>query len=156
MVTGTGSRSALGTIAQLLDERRAPLTPLQRRLARLGRQLSLGAAVLCLVVAATGRAAGRTAEDMAVTAISLAVAAIPESLPAVVSLSLALGAQRMARRGALIRQLPAVGTLGSVTVIASDRTGTLTEGAMSVERVWTPTCELTIAGGGTPPRALCA
>ena len=151
VVTGTGSRSALGTIAQLLDERRAPLTPLQRRLARLGRQLSLGAAVLCLVVAALGVLRGEPLEDMAVTAISLAVAAIPESLPAVVSLSLALGAQRMASRGALIRQLPAVETLGSVTVIASDKTGTLTEGVMSVERAWTPTCELTITGAGYAP-----
>ena len=110
VVTGTGYRSALGRIARLLDERRVPLTPLQRRLARLGRQLSVAAALLCLLVAGLGLLRGEPLEQMLVTAVSLAVAAIPESLPAVVSLSLALGAQRMAARGALVRHLPAVET----------------------------------------------
>jgi P-type Ca2+ transporter type 2C len=151
VVTATGADSALGAVVRLLDERRSPLTPLQRRLARLGRQLSLAAAVLCLLVAALGVLRGEPLEQMAVTAISLAVAAIPESLPAVVSLSLALGAQRMARRGALIRQLPAVETLGSVTVIASDKTGTLTEGVMAVGRAWTPAAEVALSGQGYSP-----
>jgi hypothetical protein len=87
-----------------------PLTPLQRRLGRLGRQLSVAAALLCLLVAVLGLLRGEPLEQMLVTAVSLAVAAIPESLPAVVSSSLALGAQRMAARGALVRHLPAVET----------------------------------------------
>ena len=151
VVTGTGRRSALGAIARVLDERRAPLTPLQRRLARLGRLLSVAAALLCLLVAGLGLLRGEPLEQMLVTAVSLAVAAIPESLPAVVSLSLALGAQRMAARGALVRHLPAVETLGSVTVIASDKTGTLTEGTMAVERIWTPGGEVALRGRGYDP-----
>ena len=152
VVTGTGSRSALGTIAQLLDERRAPLTPLQRRLARLGRQLSLGAAVLCLVVAALGALGGGNRSRTWRSRRSVwRLRPSRSRCQPWVRLSLALGAQRMASRGALIRQLPAVETLGSVTVIASDKTGTLTEGLMSVERAWTPTCELTITGAGYAP-----
>jgi P-type Ca2+ transporter type 2C len=151
VVTSTASRTALGQIAGLLRDRRAPLTPLQRRLARLGRQLSIAAALLCLLVAVLGVLRGEPADRMLVTAASLAVAAIPESLPAVVSLSLALGAQRMAARGALVRNLPAVETLGSVTVIASDKTGTLTEGTMAVRRLQTPDCEATVSGHGYDP-----
>jgi Ca2+-transporting ATPase len=151
IVTGTASRSALGRIARLLDERGVPLTPLQRRLGRLGRQLSVAATLLCLLVGGLGLLRGEPLEQMLVTAVSLAVAAIPESLPAVVSLSLALGAQRMAARGALVRHLPAVETLGSVTVIASDKTGTLTEGTMAVQRLWTPAAEAAVTGRGYDP-----
>jgi len=151
VVTATGTRSALGGIARMLDEHRPPATPLQRALARLGRQLSAGAALLCLLVAALGLVRGEPLGAMVVTAVSLAVAAIPESLPAVVSVSLALGAQRMAARGALVRHLPAVETLGSVTVIASDKTGTLTEGTMAVARLWTPSGEATVSGCGYAP-----
>jgi Ca2+-transporting ATPase len=151
VVTQTGARSALGGIARMLHEHRPPATPLQRALARLGRQLSVGAALLCLLVAALGLVRGEPLGAMVVTAVSLAVAAIPESLPAVVSVSLALGAQRMAARGALVRHLPAVETLGSVTVIASDKTGTLTEGTMAVTRLWTPSGEATVTGRGYAP-----
>jgi P-type Ca2+ transporter type 2C len=151
VVTATATRSALGGIARMLDEHRPPATPLQRTLARLSRQLSVGAALLCLLVAALGLVRGEPLGAMVVTAVSLAVAAIPESLPAVVSVSLALGAQRMAARGALVRHLPAVETLGSVTVIASDKTGTLTEGTMAVTRLWTPCGEATVTGRGYAP-----
>jgi P-type Ca2+ transporter type 2C len=151
VVTATGARSALGGIARMLDEHQPAATPLQRALARLGRQLSVGAALLCLLVAALGLARGEPLGAMVVTAVSLAVAAIPESLPAVVSVSLALGAQRMAARGALVRHLPAVETLGSVTVIASDKTGTLTEGTMAVARLWTPSGEAKVTGRGYEP-----
>jgi Ca2+-transporting ATPase len=151
VVTATGTRSALGGITRMLDEHRPPATPLQGSLGRLGRQLSVGAALLCLLVAALGLVRGEPLGVMVVTAVSLAVAAIPESLPAVVSVSLALGAQRMAARGALVRHLPAVETLGSVTVIASDKTGTLTEGTMAVDRLWTPSGEATVTGHGYAP-----
>ena len=137
VVTATGSASAMGQIAALMGERQG-LTPLQRRLAGVGRVLAVGAVVLSVVVLIIGLVRGQSAELMVVTAISLVVAAVPESLPAVVTLALALGARRMSARNALIRRLPAVETLGSVTVLSTDKTGTLTEGTMVVRRLWTP------------------
>ena len=149
-VTRTGAHSALGQIATGLVA--APgLTPLQRRLAALGRTLAAIVAVLCLVVMAIGLAQGQSTELMVVTAISLVVAAVPESLPAVVTLSLALGARRMSARHAIVRRLPAVETLGAITVIASDKTGTLTEGAMVAELLWTDGREVTVTGTGFAP-----
>jgi Ca2+-transporting ATPase len=135
VVTVTGAASAMGRIAGLMGTG-SGLTPLQHRLVGVGRALAAIAVVLCTVVLALGLARGESPELMVVTAISLVVAAVPESLPAVVTL--ALGARRMAVRHALIRRLPAVETLGSVTVIATDKTGTLTEGRMVVRRLWTP------------------
>ena len=137
VVTATGVNSAMGRIAALMSA--APtLTPLQRRLVGVGRTLATVAVVLCAVVMALGLARGQSVELMVVTAISLVVAAVPESLPAVVTLALALGARRMAGRSALVRRLPAVETLGSVTVLATDKTGTLTEGVMVARELWTP------------------
>jgi Ca2+-transporting ATPase len=137
VVTATGAASSMGRIAALLGGRQG-LTPLQRRLAGLGRLLAIAAVVLCLIVMTIGLARGQDPELMVVTAISLVVAAVPESLPAVVTLALALGARRMSARNALIRRLPAVETLGSVTVLGTDKTGTLTEGSMVARRLWTP------------------
>lgn len=150
-VTATGAASALGRIASLLEGRPEP-TPLQRRLAALGRILALVTLVLCLLVFGLGLIRGLPPSTMAVTAISLAVAAVPESLPAVVTLALALGARRMAARHAVVRRLPAVETLGSVTVLATDKTGTLTEGSMMVERVWTPHGTAEFTGLGYAPQ----
>ncbi|MGW4161010.1 cation-translocating P-type ATPase [Streptomyces sp. NPDC004788] len=149
-VTATGAASALGRIAALLDDRREP-TPLQRRLAALGRVLAAVTLGLCLLVFALGLARGLPLGTMAVTAISLAVAAVPESLPAVVTLALALGARRMVARHALVRRLPAVETLGSVSVLATDKTGTLTEGRMVVQHVWTPQASAELTGVGYEP-----
>jgi Ca2+-transporting ATPase len=137
VVTATGTASAMGRIAALLGGRQG-LTPLQRRLAGVGRVLAVVAVVLSVIVLVIGLARGQGAELMVVTAISLVVAAVPESLPAVVTLALALGARRMSARNALVRRLPAVETLGSVTVLGTDKTGTLTEGSMVVRRLWTP------------------
>ena len=137
VVTATGTASAMGRIAALMGGRQG-LTPLQRRLAGVGRVLAIAAVALSAVVLVIGLARGQGAELMVVTAISLVVAAVPESLPAVVTLALALGARRMSARHALIRRLPAVETLGSVTVLGTDKTGTLTEGTMVVRRLWTP------------------
>jgi Ca2+-transporting ATPase len=136
-VTATGAASAMGQVAALMTVR-SGLTPLQRRLVGVGRVLAGAAVGLCALVLALGLLRGQPVELMLVTAISLVVAAVPESLPAVVTLALALGARRMASRNALIRRLPAVETLGSVTVIASDKTGTLTEGVMLAREAWTP------------------
>jgi len=136
-IVRTGSASSLGRTAALMSER-ATTTPLQRRLAGLGRTLAIIVIILCAVVFARGLLRGEPLELMLITGISLAVAAIPESLPAVVTLSLALGARRMADRKAIVRRLPAVETLGSVTVLATDKTGTLTQGRMQVSEVWLP------------------
>ena len=149
-VTATGADGAMGRIAALLDHRRA-LTPLQHRLVGLGRWIAGLGAVLCLVVMVEGLVRGEPGELMAVTAVSLLVAAVPESLPAVVTLAFALGARRMTRRHAVLRRLPAVETLGSVTVVATDKTGTLTEGEMVVEALWTPSGEATVTGHGYAP-----
>jgi Ca2+-transporting ATPase len=135
IVTATGVDSSLGRIAALLDVG-IQTTPLQRRLAQLGRVLAVTAIALCALVMALGLLRGEPTERMVVTAISLAVAAVPESLPAVITLSLALGARAMARRHAIVRHLPAVETLGSVTVLATDKTGTLTSGRMRAETIY--------------------
>jgi Ca2+-transporting ATPase len=150
VVTATGAASAMGRIAALMSTG-SGLTPLQRRLVGVGRILAVGAVVLCAIVLVLGLLRGQPLELMVVTAISLVVAAVPESLPAVVTLSLALGARRMVARNALIRRLPAVETLGSVTVIATDKTGTLTAGTMLARLLWTPAGEASITGVGFTP-----
>ncbi|MFF8589688.1 cation-translocating P-type ATPase [Streptomyces althioticus] len=151
VVTATGPDSALGRIAGLMRAAPGP-TPLQRRLAQFGRVLAAVVVALCALVLALGLVRGQPVELMIVAAISLAVAAVPESLPAVVTLALALGARRMADRHAIVRRLPAVEALGSVTVFATDKTGTLTEGRMAAERLWTPAGEATVSGTGYEPR----
>lgn len=151
-VSRTGTDSSLGRIAALLGEQRPRPTPLQRRLSALGRTLAIAALALSAAVAVSGLLRGQPVGEMLLTGVSLAVAAVPESLPAVVTLALALGAHRMARRAAVVRSLPAVETLGSVTVLAADKTGTLTEGRMLVERLWTPGAgEATVTGSGYGP-----
>ncbi|HEU4676620.1 MAG TPA: cation-transporting P-type ATPase [Motilibacteraceae bacterium] len=145
-VSATGPASAIGQLARTVGATAAPRTPLQQRLGRLGQQIAVGAVAVCLLVAVLGVLRGQDPELMALTAVSLAVAAIPESLPAVVALSLALGAQRMARHHAIVRHLPAVETLGSVTLVASDKTGTLTQGVMRPAAAWTPSAGAELLG----------
>ncbi len=132
VVVATGMRTELGRIASLLQGVESEQTPLQRRLDRVGKQLALIGVLVALAVVVMGAIAGEDAADLVLTAISVAVAVIPEGLPAVVTFTLAIGSQRMLRRQALIRKLPAVETLGSVTVICSDKTGTLTQNRMTV------------------------
>jgi P-type Ca2+ transporter type 2C len=150
VVTATGPASAMGRIAAMLTTSTG-LTPLQRRLVGVGRMLAAAAVLLCAVVLGLGLARGQPIELMIITAISLVVAAVPESLPAVVTLSLALGARRMTARHALIRRLPAVETLGSVTVLATDKTGTLTDGMMVVRHLWTSHGDAQLTGIGYTP-----
>ncbi|MGH8869838.1 MAG: cation-translocating P-type ATPase [Actinomycetes bacterium] len=150
-VTRTGADSGLGRIAALIAAAPTRATPLQQRLIALSRVLVVAVLALAVVVLVLGLVRGRDVVDMLVVAVSLSVAAVPESLPAVVSVALALGAHRMARRSAMVRRLPAVETLGSVTVIASDKTGTLTEGRMVAEGLWTPTATYQARGAGYSP-----
>lgn len=142
LAIGTGASTELGRIAGLMRERERPMTPLQKRLASFGRWLTLAVLGICLIVLAAGLLRGEPPLLMLLTAISLAVAAIPEALPAVVTIALALGAKRMAAEMALVRRLPAVETLGSVTDICSDKTGTLTENRMRAERFILATGEM--------------
>jgi Ca2+-transporting ATPase len=132
LITETGMQTELGHIADLIQRVKREPTPLQRRLGQLGRSLALIAIVIVAVIFILGLWRGEGLRLMFLTAVSMAVAAVPEGLPAVVTIALALAAQRMLKRQALIRKLPAVETLGSVTVICSDKTGTLTQNQMTV------------------------
>jgi Ca2+-transporting ATPase len=136
VVVATGKHSEMGRLAGLLREAEAGETPLQRRMASLGRWLVMVCATICVWIFLMGVWQGIDAYPMLMIGVSLAVAAIPEGLPAAVTVCLALGVQRMHRRQAIIRRLPAVETLGSTTVICSDKTGTLTANQMTVRRIF--------------------
>ncbi|MDY0210183.1 MAG: calcium-translocating P-type ATPase, PMCA-type [Acholeplasma sp.] len=132
VVTHTGMQTEMGKIAAILDTETDDKTPLQKRLDELGKTLGIIAIIVCLVIFGLGAIQGKNLIEMFITAISLAVAAIPEGLAAIVAIVLALGTTRMSKKNAIVKKLPAVETLGSVNIICSDKTGTLTQNKMTV------------------------
>ncbi|HEY9596046.1 MAG TPA: HAD-IC family P-type ATPase, partial [Cyanophyceae cyanobacterium] len=155
LVTNTGMKTELGRIAEMLQGVESEPTPLQQRMTQLGNVLVSGSLILVAVVIIFGliqsRGNLRILQELVEVSLSMAVAVVPEGLPAVITVTLALGTQRMVRRQALIRKLPAVETLGSVTTICSDKTGTLTQNKMVVQRVDTPNQSFQVTGEGYAP-----
>ena len=151
VVVGTGMQTEFGRIAELTQAVGAEATPLQKKLANLGTWLGVIAVAISAVVALTGWALGQDLEEMFFTGVSLAVAVVPEGLPAVVTITLALGIRRMVGRKALLRRLQAAETLGAATVICTDKTGTLTQNEMTVRRVWVPGGVIEVSGVGYAP-----
>ncbi|MEA1888612.1 MAG: HAD-IC family P-type ATPase [Pseudomonadota bacterium] len=151
VVIATGMATEFGRIAHLTQTVGREVTPLQRKLATLGKQLGILAIGISMAVAFTGWLLGKPMLEMFMTGVSLAVAVVPEGLPAVVTITLALGVRAMVRRRALLRRLQAGETLGAATVICTDKTGTLTQNQMTVQRIWLPSGELQVTGTGYDP-----
>ena len=151
VVVATGMETEFGRIARLLESVETGRTPLQKNLDRVGSVLARVALLVVAVIVGLGLLRGQPLMDMLIFGIALAVAVVPEALPAVVTISLALGVQRMVKRNALIRRLPAVETLGSTSVICSDKTGTLTKDEMTVRRVYVAGEVLDVSGAGYEP-----
>jgi len=152
IVVATGMNTQFGMIAEMIQSYEEEATPLQRKLDQLGRWLGIACLVICGVVGLVGILRGLPPLEMFMTAVALAIAAVPEGLPAVVTICLALGMREMIRRHALIRRLPAVETLGSTTVICSDKTGTLTQNEMVVVQGWTAGQYIGVTGEGYQPQ----
>jgi P-type Ca2+ transporter type 2C len=152
LVTNTGMQTELGKIASMLQGVESEPTPLQQRMTQLGNVLVTGSLILVAIVVAGGLLRGGNLQELLEVSLSMAVAVVPEGLPAVITVTLALGTQRMVRQNALIRKLPAVETLGSVTTICSDKTGTLTQNKMVVQSVHTNNSTFRVTGEGYAPK----
>ncbi len=151
VVVATGMETEFGRIARLTQSVERETTPLQRKLGRLGRKLGLLSVAVSVLIAGIGWLAGKPLLEMFLTGVSLAVALVPEGLPAVVTITLALGIRAMVRRHALLRRLQAAETLGAASVICTDKTGTLTRNEMTVTRIWYPEGAVTVSGVGYEP-----
>jgi len=152
IVTGTGMNTVIGKIAEMIQSVEEEDTPLQRKLAEFGKYLGIACLAICAIVFVMGMLRGEPLIEMFMTAVSLAVAAIPEGLPAVVTIVLALGMQRMVKQNAIIKKLHAVESLGSTTVICSDKTGTLTQNQMTAVQLYTAGKVYDISGEGYSPK----
>ena len=148
VVTETGMNTQMGAIAGMMDDAQETPTPLQEKLKQLGRFVAAACVIICLAVGFLGFLQGNDFLDMLLTGVSLAVAAIPEGLPAIVTITLALSVGRILRRGAVIRRLHAVETLGCAGVICTDKTGTVTQNKMTVQRIWMQGREFAVSGDG--------
>jgi len=151
VIYATGMRTELGKIAEMIQTAREVKTPLEERLEHVGRWLGIISLIVCAVVASLGLLRGYPLLEMLLWGVSLAVAAVPEALPAVVTGALAIGVQRMAKRRAIVRKLPAVETLGCTTIICTDKTGTLTKGEMTVRRIYLGGRLVEVTGVGYEP-----
>ncbi len=151
IVVSTGMRTQIGIIAEMIQSVQNEPTPLQRRLEQLGKTLGWAALAVCALVFVIGLIQGANPLNMFIVAVSLAIAAVPEALPAVVTIRLALGMREMIKRHALIRRLSSVETLGSATTICSDKTGTLTQNEMTVTQIWADGQFVSISGSGYDP-----
>ena len=151
VVTSTGMHTQLGLIANMLQSVNEEVTPLQKKLDQLGKTLGWACLVVCAIVFGIGILEGGNPLELFMIAVSLAIAAVPEGLPAIVTISLALGMQEMIKRHALIRRLSSVETLGSATIICSDKTGTLTQNEMTVTRIWVDGHFIDVTGQGYSP-----
>lgn len=151
VVVGTGMKTAMGQIADLLQSAEVMITPLQRKLEQLGKILITVALALTVVVVLLGVMQGQDVYSMFLAGVSLAVAAIPEGLPAIVTVALSLGVQRMIKNNAIVRKLPAVETLGCASVICSDKTGTMTQNKMTVTHLWSGGTTWNVTGTGYEP-----
>ncbi|MDG2222648.1 MAG: calcium-translocating P-type ATPase, SERCA-type [Rubripirellula sp.] len=151
IVTATGEATEFGRIATLTGSVDRDTTPLQRKLSVLGKQLGVGALLVSFLVFLVGWLSGKPLVEMFLTGVSLAVALVPEGLPAVVTLTLALGVRAMVRRRVLLRRLRAAEALGAATVVCTDKTGTLTQNQMTVTRIWLPAGEVDVTGVGYDP-----
>jgi len=151
VVTSTGMSTEFGRIARLTETVASEATPLQRKLTVLGKQLGILAVIISTIVALSGWLLGKPLLDMFLTGVALAVAVVPEGLPAVVTITLALGIRAMVKRRALLRRLQAGEALGSASIICTDKTGTLTQNQMTVQRIWLPSGEFEVTGVGYAP-----
>jgi len=152
VVIATGMKTAMGQIADLLQNAESQTTPLQRRLEQLGKILIVTALFLTVLVVGIGVLQGNDLYTMVLAGVSLAVAAIPEGLPAIVTIALSLGVQKMIRKNAVVRKLPAVETLGCASIICSDKTGTLTQNKMTVTKIWSSGRTWSVDGAGYEPQ----
>jgi len=152
VITSTGMNTEFGKIAKMVQVTEEEETPLEKRMAHVGKWLGILSVAVCLLVAVFGMIRGREILEMILWGISLAVAAVPEALPAVVTGALAVGMYRMARENAIVRRLPAVETLGCTSIICSDKTGTMTKGEMTVQRIYVNGKALKVTGVGYEPR----
>ncbi|MGM0749179.1 MAG: calcium-translocating P-type ATPase, SERCA-type [Bacillota bacterium] len=152
IVVGTGMKTAMGKIADMLESAGTFSTPLQRRLEQLGKILIVVALLLTVLVVAVGVIQGHDLYSMFLAGVSLAVAAIPEGLPAIVTVALSLGVQRMIKQKSIVRKLPAVETLGCASIICSDKTGTMTQNKMTVTHVWSGGKTWNVSGVGYEPK----
>jgi Ca2+-transporting ATPase len=151
IVTATGMNTEFGKIAGLTSEIKEEKSPLQKELVKVGKFIAVAVLIICIIIFALGLLSGKPLFDMLLLAVSLGVAAVPEGLPAIMTIALAFGVQRMAKRKAIIRKLSSVETLGSTTVICTDKTGTLTKNEMTVKKIWVNNKAIHVEGEGYVP-----